>query len=225
MEPTRYSDLADYIIAYCNLNNIEISNKKLQKLVYYCQAWTLALKKERLIEHAFEAWVHGAVLRPLYFSYSRYGHNNIVMEHEFTALTVDRFSKSVTDEQLKMIHKVLSVYAHYSADELGGINHSEYPWLKTREGLRKNEHCNKPIPDDLIKEYYGVKALERGMKEVKNNIFNFSSAGLKKAQENLKSKEVFKINDENYKEYEKFILDSYEATVETTKRSEYGKNL
>lgn len=60
---------------------------------------------------------------------------------------------------------------------------------------------------------------------MKNNIFSFSSAGLKKAQENLKNKEVFKVNDDNYKEYEKFILDSYEATVETTTRSEYGKNL
>lgn len=159
MEPIKYSDLADYIIAYCNLNNIEISNKKLQKLVYYCQAWNLALKNEKLIDYAFEAWVHGAVLRPLYFSFSKYGHNNIVMEREVATLTVDRFSRSVSAEQLKMIHKVLSVYAPYSADELERINHSEYPWLKTREGLKKNEHCNKQIPDDLIKEFYRVKAL------------------------------------------------------------------
>lgn len=38
-----YNDLSDYIIAYCNSNSLEISNKKLQKLMYYCQAWSLAL--------------------------------------------------------------------------------------------------------------------------------------------------------------------------------------
>ena len=97
--------------------------------------------------------------------------------------------------------------------------------LKTREGLKANEPCSRLIPDDLIKEYYGVKALERGMKKVKNKIFKFSSAGLKRAQEGLKNKKVFKVNEDNYKEYERFILDSYRATVETTKRSEYGKNL
>lgn len=60
---------------------------------------------------------------------------------------------------------------------------------------------------------------------MKNNVFKFSSAGLKRAQKELKNKEVFMVNDGNYKEYEKFILDSHRATVETTARSEYGKNL
>jgi hypothetical protein len=51
--------------------------------------------------------------------------------------------------------------------------------------------------------------VQRGMKKVEYKGFKFSSAGLKKAQENLKDKEVFKVNEDNYKGYERFILDSY----------------
>jgi len=60
---------------------------------------------------------------------------------------------------------------------------------------------------------------------VKNNIFKFSPARLKKAQDNLRKKEVFKVNEENYEEYEKFILDSYEATLDFTERAEYVKTI
>jgi hypothetical protein len=66
---------------------------------------------------------------------------------------------------------------------------------------------------------------QRRVKEMKSNIFKFSPAGLKRAQKNLEGKKVFKVNNDNYKEYEKFVLNSYKATVETTSRSEYGKNL
>lgn len=63
------------------------------------------------------------------------------------------------------------------------------------------------------------------MKEVKDNIFKFSSTKLKKAQENLREKEVFKVNEENYKDYEKFILNSYEDTIDITERAEYVRTI
>lgn len=44
---------------------------------------------------------------------------------------------------------------------------------------------------------------------MEHKAFKFSSTGLKRAQENLKGKEVFKVTKDNYKEYEKFILASY----------------
>ena len=77
----------------------------------------------------------------------------------------------------------------------------------------------------LYRSFNKSIALERGMKEVKNNIFKFSSTNLKKAQENLRKKEVFKVNEDNYVEYEKFILDSYEATLDITERAEYGRTI
>ena len=68
-------------------------------------------------------------------------------------------------------------------------------------------------------------AQEEGMKEVKDNTFKFSPTKLKKAQESLREKEVFKVNEENYKDYEKFILNSYEDTIDITERAEYVRTI
>ncbi len=39
---------------------------KLQKLVYYCQAWNVVWEREPLFPEAIEAWINGPVVRALY---------------------------------------------------------------------------------------------------------------------------------------------------------------
>lgn len=101
-----------------------------------------------MIDEDFEAWVHGAVLKPLYFKYLIYGYNNIYMESSL-------------------------------ANELEVMNHHEIPWIEARGDLKDSDTCDEVISTDLMKQYYKSRALERGMKEVKNNIFKFSPTRLK----------------------------------------------
>lgn len=220
-----FMELSDYIIAYCNSYDFSISNKKLQKLMYYCQAWNLALNEEDLIKDDFEAWRHGAVLRPLYFKYSNYGYNNIYLEPSLVDEILNRTISNIPRYSLNIINRVLNLYACKTADELEEMNHFEAPWIEARGCLNDDEICKEVIDRDLMRKYYKSKALERGMKEVKDNTFKFSSTKLKKAQENLREKEVFKVNEENYKDYEKFILNSYEDTIDITERAEYVRTI
>lgn len=120
---------------------------------------------------------------------------------------------------------MLEKYSLYTASELEEMNHCEGPWIFARGCLNDKEICDKEIDNDFIKSYYKSKALERGMEKVKNDIFKFSSTNLKKAQKDLKKKQVFKVNERNYQEYEKFILNSYEVTLDTTERAEYGRTI
>ena len=126
---------------------------------------------------------------------------------------------------MNIINRVLNLYGGKTADELEDMNHSEAPWIEARGCLNNDEVCKEVIDKKLMKVYYKSKALERGMKEVKDNTFKFSSTKLKKAQENIRRKEVFKVNRENYKEYEKFILNSYEDTIDITERAEYVRTI
>jgi uncharacterized phage-associated protein len=56
------NQVADSIIALCHDRGIELTNLKLQKLVYYVQAWKLAIDHEPLFPDDIEAWVHGPVV-------------------------------------------------------------------------------------------------------------------------------------------------------------------
>ena len=52
-----------------------ITHLKLQKLIYYSQAWSLALNGIALFEEDFEAWAHGPVIPEVYQEYKEYGFN------------------------------------------------------------------------------------------------------------------------------------------------------
>ena len=61
----RALDVALYFIKKGVDEKNPITNKKLQKLVYYSQAWSLVLNNEKLFNEKIEAWVHGP--KPLFF--------------------------------------------------------------------------------------------------------------------------------------------------------------
>ena len=58
--------VADYFLYKANKEKKPITNKKLQKLVYYAQAWSLVLNNKKLFSEPIEAWVHGPAVRSLY---------------------------------------------------------------------------------------------------------------------------------------------------------------
>ncbi|MCP4695510.1 MAG: DUF4065 domain-containing protein [Gammaproteobacteria bacterium] len=55
-------DVARYILE----KQGKMSAMKLQKLVYYSQAWSLVWDEEELFSEDFEAWANGPLLRSLY---------------------------------------------------------------------------------------------------------------------------------------------------------------
>lgn len=78
-------------------------------------------------------------------------------------------------------------------------------------------------PSNLTGDYYRAK--EKGMKKVKKDKYVFSSAQLKKAQEELKEQKLFKVTDENAEEYKEFILKNYKDNSILAKRAEYAQAL
>jgi len=225
MSQLNYYDLADYIIGYCNKNKIPISNKKLQKLMYYCQAWSLALHEKELIDGDFEAWVHGAVFRPTYFKYSSNGYNNIEMDEESVDNIIEGVRKKLPCIRISLIEKVLERYALYSADELEEMTHLEDPWKSARGDLQDQEICDNVITKESMKEYYRSKAVEKGMKKMKKDKFVFSSTGLKKAQAKLREKEVFVVTKDNEDDYKDFILESRSKNMLLIERAETAQML
>ena len=66
MKEPSAQQIADYLIAFSHSVGDPISNLKLQKLLYYAQAWYLALHNEPLFPESIEAWVHGPAVPPVY---------------------------------------------------------------------------------------------------------------------------------------------------------------
>lgn len=66
-------NLSKYIIKSGKESGInDISNKKLQKLLYYVQAWTLVLYDKKAFNDEIEAWVHGPAIPDVYRQYKNF---------------------------------------------------------------------------------------------------------------------------------------------------------
>ena len=145
MVPTTADKVADYIICYFQKKGEEITHLKLQKLVYYSQAWFLALHNKRLFNDRFEAWIHGPVVRSLYHRFKDYSWKPIVEEVDCPI-----FSNEIDDH----IKEVLDAYGELTAEDLEYIVHRETPWLKARGDLHPLEPSTALIDEKEMKSFY-----------------------------------------------------------------------
>lgn len=137
--------IADYFVYSAKHNDSIITNKKIQKLVYYSQAWSLALNDRSLFKDPIEAWVHGPAIRSLYNRYKSYGYGNIdedVKKPHFTPI----------DESL--LNDIWNVYGKYDGDYLELLTHSERPWIDARGRAEASERTEDVITDEALRRFY-----------------------------------------------------------------------
>ena len=155
-------EAAKYIIAFSDSKGDKITNKKLQKLLYYVQAWNLAVFNDSLFVDEPQAWRHGPVYPHVYKKYSGLGAEIISQkpEYEQTALDEDETMKMIAAEhklspdQVGLIEEVMAKYGTQSAFALEILSHRERPWLDARDGLDDFDSSNKPITHAAMQQYY-----------------------------------------------------------------------
>jgi uncharacterized phage-associated protein len=147
-------DCADYIITKICEGGSPPSVLKLQKLLYYSQAWHLAFYARPLFPGKFEAWVHGPVNRALY--------RRFVGRSMYAAVTdvdvrPDFQIERIADSEGRHVDDVLEAYASMSGTQLEVLTHSEAPWISARGGLPMNARCVNEIEEEEMKEFYKAR--------------------------------------------------------------------
>lgn len=144
-------EVANYFIHLANETGSYISNLKLQKLVYYAQAWHLAIYGIPLFEEDFEAWVHGPVIPALYRQYREFSWKPILKD-------VDK--PSFSSDVLKFLQELAEVYFGCDAYELERMTHQEDPWIRARGELPIDATSNAIISKESMREYYKTRVEE-----------------------------------------------------------------
>ncbi len=127
-----------------------INQLKLQKLVYYIQAFHLVFYDAPLVGDEFEAWVHGPVSRKIWDHYKEQSY--IYMDIPCPDRPVD--ASELSSEQLALIDEVLRVYSPLASYQLEMLTHSELPWIEARGSCRSDERCENSIRLDTMKKFY-----------------------------------------------------------------------
>ena len=134
-------DIVKYILNKMN----PITAMKLQKLVYYCQAWSLVWDDKPLFREKIEAWANGPVVRELYEWHRG--------KYEIFNCPQGNISK-LYNNQKDTISAVLDYYGDKPPLWLSDLTHMEDPWLNARKGLPDSMRGSNEITLASMEEYY-----------------------------------------------------------------------
>lgn len=135
------------VAAYILRQKGTMTAMKLQKLLYYAQAWSLVWDERPLFPNTIQAWANGPVV-PAVYNYHRGCY--LVAENDFPAGNAE----SLGPEQRETVDAVLSFYGDRTAQWLIDLTHSEDPWKQARKGLAPGERGNNEISLASMADYY-----------------------------------------------------------------------
>ncbi|MBO7344554.1 MAG: DUF4065 domain-containing protein [Clostridia bacterium] len=155
-------EVSRYIINYGHTKSYNISNLKLQKLLYFVQALFLISNdnNEPCFEEDIEAWDFGPVVPEVYHEYKMFGSLNIPKINQYKELecdsngclsyvTKDFIDNVISRDDKDIIDLVVDNFAKYPAMKLVEITHRQSPWIKAyQEGKRTI------ISKDSIRRYF-----------------------------------------------------------------------
>jgi uncharacterized phage-associated protein len=143
-------DVAKYFIRLAGAEDEPdpLSHLRVQKLLYYAQGWSLALRKKPLFHDKIEAWPHGPVVPNVYNHFSKY---------KSDVIPADKFNSSkinLTKDERELVQAVWNEYKKFSAIKLREMTHKEPPWKETRKGREAGERSTKEITQTDLKKYF-----------------------------------------------------------------------
>jgi uncharacterized phage-associated protein len=133
-----------------------VTHLKLQKLVYYAQAWSLALLGRPLFTEDVRAWAHGPVALSVWHEFKGYG---------WEALPPPDEAPEFDDETTELLRDVLRSYGEHSARKLEELTHGEEPWQRARGNLPPEASSSAVIPKDHMRRFYQKLYEEAGVQE------------------------------------------------------------
>lgn len=142
-------DVADWMLSRVDLDAGDaITHLKLQKLVYYAQAWHLAYFDKPIFEEDLKAWTHGPVATTVWHKYKEYGWN---------ALPASEKVPDFQRETLALLAAVYDSYSPFSAKQLEEMTHREDPWIEARGSLPLEARCDTHIKKQTMAQYYRTR--------------------------------------------------------------------
>lgn len=142
------SEIANWFLAAIDRDAGDaITHLKLQKLVYYAQAWSLAIpeRDKPLFDEEIQAWAHGPVAESVFHEFKG---------SSWEALPAPEIAPEIDEDDEEFLHEILAVFGEYSGKQLERMTHSEDPWKAARGDLPPEARSNTVIDKKLMMEFY-----------------------------------------------------------------------
>ncbi|MBW3584797.1 MAG: DUF4065 domain-containing protein [Cyanobacteria bacterium 0813] len=146
-------DIANAFIWLASYTDAGINVNKLQKLMYYAQAWYLGVYGKPLFDADFQAGIHGPVMPGLLEKYQG--------QFSWEPITEKIEQPKLPQKIGQFIEEVAEAYFEYDDKTLERMICSEMPWLEARGDVPKDESCYAIISQESMKKYYSGRVFSK----------------------------------------------------------------
>ena len=140
-EKPRAADVARYLLE----KKGTLTGFQLQKLLYYCQAWSLTVDKRPLFDDEIKAYEHGPVIPSVSMQHKRMRYVH--------PCDVDGDARAVSGANAALVDVVLAAYDGMTGEELEELSHDESPWVCCYN-MSTGINSSATITHDSMASYY-----------------------------------------------------------------------
>jgi uncharacterized phage-associated protein len=130
---------------------------KLQKLLYYVQAWHLAVFRRPLFREKFQAWIRGPAIPEMYERYKGYAWRNI---------DEDVKPPDLDARIIAFMEEVLKEYGPLDARRLEQLTRDEDPWGMARGRIAEDEPSTATMDEETMGDYYRQRLSKTELEEM-----------------------------------------------------------
>lgn len=154
--------VANYLVYIMSDAFDDLTNMKINKLLYFAQGYYLKQYSAPLFTDAIEAWEHGPVVPKVYATYKKYG-DKPVTEYDINSVTMIR------PEAEEILFGIARKYGRYTASALRNMTHVVgSPWELAYQSTR----AHTEIPLSSIQSYFSeMDNLTAPVKQFKDSDF------------------------------------------------------
>jgi uncharacterized phage-associated protein len=137
--------VADYLISLAHQRGESITSLKLQVLLYYAQAWHLALHDAPLFDARFHARVYAPTIPAIDERFDRFG---------FHELPAPPIRPELAERDAAFLDDVAARYLTLDEWTLHRMSRREDPWINARGALPMDEPSEAEISEHDMRAYF-----------------------------------------------------------------------
>ncbi|MCC8956155.1 DUF4065 domain-containing protein [Bradyrhizobium sp. Pear77] len=160
--------VCNFVLARYDAQRFQLSNLRLNKLLFFMHAASLATRQDGLIRNHFEAWQYGPVVRPVFDAFKKHGDRWITEPATFLDYATGQHRSipfdDIRPEDRELIDAVFAQYCGFSTGQLVALSHEPGgPWDLVYRAHLADRTASPRIPNDLIRRHFAgeVKSSSR----------------------------------------------------------------
>lgn len=141
----KVEDVGKYVLEYCRERNYDIPHPKLQKILYFLQAYFVTKKGNVCFEEEIEVHKTGPVISEVSSIYNRYGgYDLLIFEKNLNLTPLNESPIEISDREI--IERIVDWLSVYSSSEL-------FDAIKNQDVWKNSIESGVVMPTEMAKYY------------------------------------------------------------------------